>query len=695
MDLDPDGLQSGDFQEQLELVLEDVPVVVMHCCQEPKGEFERINNPNDWVRLEIRKTLEAKKLLIPVFASGNDIGALLSNLPEDCAGLRKLNATELNDGQYEASVNKVHAQIEAKALDLADCVLAEQQEKAVADHWLQHFRMHIEHSSVIVVVVTLGALDAIRIHEHGDRLAATKLLLEWSHALLIAGEQKEQRGWGGDQHLEEPSVIVVPLFLTGHEGDRKPHHDRDTPEQRRIDFANFDSVSSLVDRVLGPADGDADKGMLSPTTTRGGGKPFDRTGFWQEFSDDQPAWFQQQLVPTFSTSASTIHTVDGSGGPLSESNSYRGRSKPPQVDPRSTVQGIFELARTNGLLVNVRDGRVSSVTTPSIGPDGKVLKNANGSLMAVPHRHILQADENVHELVSKELMKMQQVCRDKEHVKFAAELSKPGRRIQAIHGQLVVEARARGEEETVYDDRTDCIGRVKVDHAQLQPLKEAALTCQSQVSRAKLAWPVVCVFAVIWSILTFMDLLAYNNYLDCLVDVTMEECANADEDELTHQLPESEKVIYLAFIVVETVGFLIVLYPLGVINYILFKLDSKFTTALGRRFLAKLKSPAKQLPTDQVFHFEYDNVVVAATTLNFDWGFQLPLLLMLPTLVCSMLWYRIVTAQAIHTRRFVCDPRSIFDSVLAFTVVPAVRVYNDAERAVCGRYRLLNLLRSG
>ena len=75
MDLDPDGLQSGDFQEQLELVLEDVPVVVMHCCQEPKGEFQRINNPGDWVRLEIRKTLEAKKLLIPVFVSKT------SNLP--------------------------------------------------------------------------------------------------------------------------------------------------------------------------------------------------------------------------------------------------------------------------------------------------------------------------------------------------------------------------------------------------------------------------------------------------------------------------------------------------------------------------------------------------------------------------------------------------------------------------------------
>jgi len=505
----------------------------------------------------------------------------------------------------------------------------------VTDHWLQHFRTHLEHSSVIVVIVTLGALEAIRHPEHGDRLAATKLLLEWGHALLMAGEQKEQEGWGGDGHLEEPSVMVVPVFLTGHEGDRKQHPD--TPEQRRLDFANFDSLEQLVERVLGPAD-NADGGLLSPTTTA---KAFDRTGFWQEFGDEQPAWFQSQLVASFSTG-------DGSGAVLSTS-SYKGRSKTPQMGPRSTVKGIFELARTNGLLVNVRDRRVSSVTTPGVGPDGNVLKDAqgqlmreaNGSLMSVPHRHILQADETVHELVSAQLMQMQRACRDKEHVKFAAELSKPGRRIQAIHGQLVVEARARGSEETVYDDRTDCIGRVKVNHAQLQPLKEAAVSCQGQVSRAKLAWPVVCLFAVLWSVLTFMDLLNYNDYLDCLVDVTREECANADKDELTHQLPESENVIYGAFIAVETVGFLLVLYPLGVINYILFKLDSKLTTALGRRFLAKLDSPAKQLPTDQVFHFEYDNVVTAATALNVDWGFQLPLLLMLPTLVCSMLWYRI------------------------------------------------------
>jgi hypothetical protein len=85
-------------------------------------------------------------------ASGNDIGALLSNLPEDCAGLRKLNATELNDGQYERSVNKVHAQIEGKALELADSVLAEQwvhtrSPVAACDFWVLPDRL-------LVLVIT-------------------------------------------------------------------------------------------------------------------------------------------------------------------------------------------------------------------------------------------------------------------------------------------------------------------------------------------------------------------------------------------------------------------------------------------------------------------------------------------------------------------------------------------------------------
>ena len=84
-------------------------------------------NDGDWVRLEIRKTLEAKKLLIPVFSSGTDIGKLFSDLPDDCAELSTLNATELVDGQYDAAINKVHSFIEDRATELAEGLVANQQ----------------------------------------------------------------------------------------------------------------------------------------------------------------------------------------------------------------------------------------------------------------------------------------------------------------------------------------------------------------------------------------------------------------------------------------------------------------------------------------------------------------------------------------------------------------------------------------
>ena len=98
-------------------------------------------------------------------------------------------------------------------------------------------------------MVTTGAIETIRNPEQ-NRLAAAKLLLEWGHALLLATQQQLQEGWA---ETEKQSVIVVPIFLTGHQGDLKPHPD--TPDTLKLDFSNFDSVENLVDRVLGPASG--------------------------------------------------------------------------------------------------------------------------------------------------------------------------------------------------------------------------------------------------------------------------------------------------------------------------------------------------------------------------------------------------------------------------------------------------------
>lgn len=631
MDLDPDGLQSGDFQKQLERVLDDVPVVLMHCSKDPPGEFARIANDNDWVRLEIRKTLEAKKLLIPVVASGQlaDIGEWgFRHLPEDCRDLQRLNATDLNDGQYEASVLKVHKQIEAEAEKLAQqTALLGQQDKAVTDHWMQHFRSHLEQSSVIVIIVTTSAIETIR-NPDQNRLAATKLLLEWGHALLLASQHQQQEGWA---ELDQQPVIVVPIFLTGHQGDRKPHPD--TPERYKLDFANFDSVEKLVERVLGSGttSGPADPGRLTTTMT---GQAWDREGFWEQFSDEEPEWFTQQLLQTFST---------GGDSQQEQRLSVRFGGVAQKVDPRSTVKGIFNLARRNGFLLNIGADTISSVQTPGYGLDGSIARDDLGNLISVSHRRIIQVDESRIDIVSKQLMETHRACRNKEHICFADELQQPGRRIQLIHGLLVFEARARdGDAEEVFeDDRYDCIGRAKDQKLVQKPLTDAAVACEAQVTRGKIVFPVVAAVATTWSVLTYLDLLAYNDYLECLVDVTRDDCAKADTAELTKQLPETQMWVYAAFLTIETIGFVVVLFPLALINSVFFRLDSKFTTALGRRFIAKLSSPAARLPTDQLFHYEYDNVLTATSSLNFDWGFQLPLLLMLPTLICTVLWYRV------------------------------------------------------
>lgn len=108
MDLDPGGLGAGKFQEQLEEVLFDVPVVVMHCSAQPAGEFARIQNEGDWVRLEIRTALEQHKLLLPVATGDTDIGQLFADLPADVAGLRAMNCIDLPQSHYDSAITKVH-----------------------------------------------------------------------------------------------------------------------------------------------------------------------------------------------------------------------------------------------------------------------------------------------------------------------------------------------------------------------------------------------------------------------------------------------------------------------------------------------------------------------------------------------------------------------------------------------------------
>jgi hypothetical protein len=100
------------------------------------------------------------------------------------------------------------------------------------------------------------------------------------------------------------------------------------------------------------------------------------------------------------------------------------------------------------------------------------------------------------------------------------------------------------------------------------------------------------------------------------------------------------KVIYIARVSVGSVAFLLVLYPLVAVNLLLFRLDSKLSAALTRRFCAQLDAPARNLPDDSTFHFEYDTIVKTQASINRDWAAPLPLLLALPTLFATLTWYK-------------------------------------------------------
>ena len=292
MDLDPGGLGAGNFQEQLERVLNDVPVVVMHCSETPHKEFARINNDGDFVRLEIKTALEKGKLLVPVTAEGSNIGTLFQDLPADCARLRDMNAIPLPDSNYYAAIDKIHDAIETHT-EQQDLVGAQRQR--VAQYWQEIFYPHLANSSVVVLIVTEKSLAAMR---NPKSALGVKLLEEWKYALKKA----PGRGGGGDGGGERGSdrdesgkwaTMVIPVFLCGHDADddggyaneaAESELRRSSPSPRggaemlggdeqeggaygqQLLFREFTSVPGLIDAVLGPIEG-------QPGSGRGSGTP--------------------------------------------------------------------------------------------------------------------------------------------------------------------------------------------------------------------------------------------------------------------------------------------------------------------------------------------------------------------------------------------------------------------------------------
>ena len=152
------------------------------------------------------------------------------------------------------------------------------------------------------------------------------------------------------------------------------------------------------------------------------------------------------------------------------------------------------------------------------------------------------------------------------------------------------------------------LNRMKEKEARaLRPLEETAQSCKRALARWLLLWPVILLGAVSWGICTVTDMLRYVDFVK----------QRDNPEELEVLVPWSEQVIYGCFITVEALALVLVLYPLVAINYLAFKIDSKLTTALGRRFLKKLERPAIRLRTDEIFHYEFDcSVVTALNSIN-------------------------------------------------------------------------------
>ena len=75
-----------------------------------KGQ-PRLNNPNDYVRLEVASSLKRDIIVIPVLVGGASMPAE-GNLPDDLKPLVRLNALEVNDRSYKYDIEHILSELD-------------------------------------------------------------------------------------------------------------------------------------------------------------------------------------------------------------------------------------------------------------------------------------------------------------------------------------------------------------------------------------------------------------------------------------------------------------------------------------------------------------------------------------------------------------------------------------------------------
>ena len=106
---DVDGIADGEvFEQVLEKALTacDVAVVIIGrtwlTCTDEQGH-RRLDDPEDWVRIETRMLLSRNIRVIPVLVGGATIPRT-ADLPEDLRALAKRQSRELRDTAWDADV---------------------------------------------------------------------------------------------------------------------------------------------------------------------------------------------------------------------------------------------------------------------------------------------------------------------------------------------------------------------------------------------------------------------------------------------------------------------------------------------------------------------------------------------------------------------------------------------------------------
>ena len=110
--MDREALRSGDFNEQLYHRIDQCKDFLLICSA---GALDRCQSEEDWVRKEITRAMQGGKNIIPIWLNGFD-DSQFSRLPEELAGIGRLQAIMPQNATYEESVHKLCTYLHARPI---------------------------------------------------------------------------------------------------------------------------------------------------------------------------------------------------------------------------------------------------------------------------------------------------------------------------------------------------------------------------------------------------------------------------------------------------------------------------------------------------------------------------------------------------------------------------------------------------